>query len=88
MDEIKENQAINPNDLPENQVFERKEIYQYKQPAGTDKPLEDIEEERKNPVNKTDVPEEDKTSKEEGLNEARSAGNAGAFEGFEDQGEA
>lgn len=88
MDEIKENQPINPNELPENQVFQQKEIYQYKQPPDTGKPLEDIEEERKNPVNKTSIPEDNKTSKEEGLNEARSAGNAGAFEGFEDQGEA
>jgi len=31
--------------------------------------------------------ENNKTSKKEGLNEERSAGNAGAFEGLEDQGE-
>lgn len=88
MDEIKENEPINSNELPENQVFQKKEIYQHKQPADRDKPLKDVEEERKNPENKTAVPQEDKASKEEGLNEAKSAGTAGAFEGFENQGEA
>lgn len=35
------------------------------------------------PIDKDDK----KTSKEEGLNEARSAGEAGAFEGFENTGD-
>ncbi len=36
-----------------------------------------------NPISKDNI----QTSQEEGLNEARSAGNAGAFEGLENTGE-
>jgi len=63
--------------------FSEKEIYQHPQPPNQGKPLD---KEDKKPTGLTEKNEADKTSKEEGLNEANSAGNAGAFEGFENQG--
>ena len=75
---------INTSQLPQSETFTHKEIFQHKQPADTGKAIEP-EDEKKNPVTSSNSKEEEKTSKEEGLNEQRSAGNAGAFEGFEDQ---
>lgn len=72
------------SDLPQSEVFDKKEVYQHPQPADQGLPL--------NRGNKKDAresvdneKEENQTSKDEGLNEEKSAGNAGAFEGFEDQ---
>ena len=74
--------SVNPADLPENETFTRKEHFQHPQPQDQGKPLED---------GKRDTAlrgkEQNRTSKTEGLNESRSPGDAGAFEGFEDQGE-
>lgn len=74
-------QSINPADLPENKTFTKKEHYQHPQPADTGKPLDNDE---RNPLLKGK--ETHRASKEEGLNEEKSAGEAGAFEGFEDHG--
>ena len=79
----KQQQDLNPADLPE-ETFKKKEVYQHPQPADTGKPT--------NPKSESDhhktapQKEEQKTSKEAGLNEERSAGDAGAFEGFENHG--
>ncbi len=73
--------SVNPADLPENKTFTKKEHYQHPQPADMGKPLE---EEERDPALKGK--ESRRTSKEEGLNEKRSTGDAGPFEGFEDQG--
>lgn len=81
MDEIKENQDINPNDLPLNQVFIKKEVQQQKQPADTGKPM-DAEEDKKL-RGKDNIKEADRSSKEEGLNEENSAGASIGFEGTE-----
>lgn len=74
-----EEKSINPEELPEHGVFERKEIYQHKQPADTGTPLTHPEDRSKGLPGK----EADKTSSQQGLNEARSAGDDGAFEGLE-----
>ena len=76
----KKDKSIRPADLPEKQAFTQKEHYQHPQPAGQGKPLD---EEGRDPALKGK--ESNRTSKEEGLNEKRSEGDAGAFEGFEDQ---
>lgn len=72
--------TVNPADLPENETFIKKEHYQHPQPQDTGKPLDDPE---RDPVLRGK--EENRTSKTEGLNEQQSTGEAGAFEGFEDQ---
>ena len=74
---------IIPKDLPQNEVFTKKEHYQFPQPQDTDVPLRPEESKQKSPT-ADNSKEEEKTSKTEGLNEANSAGDAGAFEGFED----
>ncbi len=74
--------SINPADLPENKIFTKKEHYQYPQPADRGEPTDD---EERDPLLKGK--ETNRASKEEGLNEQKSAGDAGPFEGFEDQGE-
>lgn len=73
-----------PEDMPQQDAFRTKEVFQHPQPADTGKPL-NREEKKDNEGSPSQAKEEEKTSKEEGLNEARSAGDAGAFEGFEDQ---
>jgi hypothetical protein len=75
-------ESINPADLPENKTFTQKEHYQHPQPADTGKPLDSGE---RNPLLKGK--ETARASKEEGLNEEKSTGDAGAFEGFEDHGD-
>lgn len=72
---------INSNELPEEKVFTSKEVFQYKQPADTGKALTSNDERSSN----TTGNDAQKSSKEEGLNAAKSTGNAGAFEGFENQ---
>ena len=81
MDDKKNKEDMDPKDLPQSDVFAKKEIYQYPQPADTGTPLKPAE-----PGDEKDATqgkEEEKTSKEEGLNEERSKGGGGAFEGFE-----
>ena len=75
---------IDPKDLPQSEVFTRKEVFQHPQPADWDQPLRPKDDKQKPPTAENSK-EEEKTSKEEGLNESRSAGSAGAFEGFEDE---
>ena len=75
------NRSIDPADLPEKKTFTEKEHYQHPQPAGQGAPMD---EEGRDPALKGK--ESSRTSKEEGLNEKKSEGEAGPFEGFEDQG--
>lgn len=79
----KPDKDINSNELPEEKVFTSKEVFQYKQPADTGKALT-TNDERSNNTPGNDA---QKSSKEEGLNAAKSKGDAGAFEGFENQGD-
>lgn len=74
------NDSFNPDDLPQNGVFKKKEIDQYKQPPAHGKPIENTGNTEETFETGKDA---DKTSKEEGLNEANSAATNGAFEGFE-----
>lgn len=83
MEKDNADKSINAADLPQSETFKRREIFQHKQTADTGKAL--IPEEEKETKDLATGQEENKTSKEEGLNEARSASNGGAFEGFEDQ---
>ncbi len=71
--------TFNPDDLPQPGVFRKKEIDQYKQPPDSGKPIEDSSDE------KSLLPGKDaqKTSKQQGLNEEKSSGNTGAFEGLD-----
>ena len=74
--------SFDPQDLPQKDVFIQKEVYQYKQPADTGKPIEDQGNNKAVNQQGNDI---NKTSKEEGLNEEKSNGTAGAFEGFENR---
>ncbi|MCW3090962.1 MAG: hypothetical protein JWP81_2031 [Ferruginibacter sp.] len=78
----KSEKSIQPKDLPEGEVFGRKEIFQHPPPADSGKPLKDHNQNDLTRNKRTAK----KTSNEPGLNESQSVGNAGAFEGFEDQG--
>ena len=71
-----------PDDLPKKEVFKKKEVFQHPQPADSGTPL-NKDEKKEDRID--EGKEEQRSSKEEGLNETRSSGNAGAFEGFEDQ---
>jgi len=75
---------LDPKDLPQSEVFTKKEVFQHPQPADTGKPLKPKDPKQTEPT-ATASKEEEKTSKSEGLNEQASPGQAGAFEGFEDQ---
>ena len=79
MKKDKSDKSIDASSLPQSETFKRKEIYQHKQPADTGKAINPSDEKVDDPI-----AEEEKASKEEGLNEHKSGGNAGAFEGFED----
>ncbi len=72
--------TIKPADLPENETFKENTVNQYPQPADWGKPLR--AEKKFDPALKGKQAK--RTSSEEGLNEEKSAGQAGAFEGFED----
>lgn len=61
----------------------KKEVYQHPQPADWDVPLRPKDPKQVEPT-AANSKEEEKTSKEEGLNQQVSGGDAGAFEGFED----
>jgi len=79
-------ESLEPNELPQNETFIKKEVFQQKQPADAGKPMTgDTDKKTNEDVTGNNIKEEEKSSKEEGLNQARSAGDAGAFEGFEDQ---
>ena len=73
MDEIKENQPINPNDLPQSEVFIKKEVHQHKQPADRGKPVDPVEKDKELRT-KDKIQEADRASKEEGLNEQNAKG--------------
>ena len=76
------NKSINPDDLPE-EVTKRREVFQHPQPADMGKPLN--KDDRENDAAPEGGKTAEKTSAREGLNEESSEGNAGAFEGFENQ---
>ena len=84
MSKHKKEQDISTEDLPQSEVFTRKEVFQHPQPADQGLPLRPRHPKKKRPIS-TNKKEEEKTSKEEGLNEQNSSGTAGAFEGFENQ---
>ncbi|MEO7523835.1 MAG: hypothetical protein ABIT58_07055 [Ferruginibacter sp.] len=75
--------SFTPADMPVQDAYKQKEVYQHPQPADSGKPLNKDDKEQDTPKN--ELKENNKSSKEEGLNEINSAGTAGAFEGFEDQ---
>lgn len=75
------NKTIDPNNLPDKDAFSKKEHYQHPQPADTGKPLNE-----KDTIASLKGKQAERSSKEEGINEKNSAGDAGPFEGFEDQG--
>ena len=63
--------AFEPEDLPENAVFKRKDIDQYQQPADSGRPIENTsDDQHSNEHGK----EAGRTSNKEGLNEARLSG--------------
>ncbi len=71
---------INTNDLTEDMGFHKKDPYQFPQPADSGNPLNPALE--KNIDNKAAV---EKTSEKEGLNQQKSPGDAGAYEGIQNQ---
>ena len=75
--------SIDPNELPE-ENFKRKEIFQHPQPADQGLPLDKDSSRNNHPS--TTGKDQEKTEKEEGLNQEKSKGDAGAFEGFENHG--
>jgi hypothetical protein len=83
MDNRNSETDIDPKDLPQSEVYTRKEVFQHPQPADTGKPLRPEDPKQVAPT-AGNSKEEEKTSKEQGLNEELSPGQAGAFEGFED----
>ena len=73
---------LDPKDVPQEEVFSRKEIYQHPQPADMGKPL-DPPNALPTPPSAANIKEAEKTSKEQGLNEEK----VGPFEGFGNQGD-
>ena len=71
--------SVNTDKLPESQAFTNKDPNQYKRNSDTGKPVDKNEKPNENLEGKTF----DRTSKEEGLNQAKSTGSGGAFEGLE-----
>lgn len=71
--------SINPSSLPESETFINKEPNQYKHLSDNGKPIKENEKPNGDLKGKTF----NRSSKEEGLNETKSAGKAGAFEGLE-----
>lgn len=79
MDEIKLNQPIDTSNLPQSEVFIKKEVYQHKQPPDRGNPIDPIEEDKK--LRDSDhIKEADRASKEEGLNEQNAEGEPPAFD--------
>ena len=79
MDEIKLNQPIDTSDLPQSEVFIKKEVHQHKQPADRGNPIKPIEEDKK--LRDADnIKEADRASKEEGLNEQNAEGIPPTFD--------
>lgn len=79
---IMKDKSIKPSQLPESEAFTSKEANQYKRHSDRGKPVKENEKPDDDLTGKTF----NRSSKEEGINEERSAGDAGAFEGFEEQG--
>ena len=73
---------LDPKDVPQEEVFSRKEIYQHPQPADMGKPL-DPPDPQPAPPSAANIKEAEKTSKEQGLNEEK----VGPFGGWESQGD-
>jgi len=72
--------SLDPAQLPDKEAFRKKEVFQHPQPADEGRPLK----EEKKLDDSLQGKQANRSSKEEGLNEESSTGNAGAFEGFED----
>jgi benzoyl-CoA reductase/2-hydroxyglutaryl-CoA dehydratase subunit BcrC/BadD/HgdB len=68
MQNSQKDKDIQPSELPQKEAFETKQVYQHKQPADTGKPLE---KETGNAIPDEQLKENEKTSKEEGLNEEK-----------------
>lgn len=83
MDNRNSETDIDPKDLPQSEVYTRKEVFQHPQPADSGQTLRPEDPKQEEPTAGSSK-EEEKTSKEQGLNEEKSAGQAGAFEGYED----
>jgi hypothetical protein len=79
---MSKDKSINPASLPESEAFKNKEINQHKHLNDMGKPIDEDEKLNDDLKGKP----ANRTNKEEGLNEENSPGDAGAFEGFEDQG--
>lgn len=81
---MSKDKSINPATLPENEVFNNdKEVNQHKHLADMGKPID--EDEKLN--DRLKGKPANRSKREEGLNQEKSSGTAGAFEGFENQGE-
>jgi hypothetical protein len=76
--------SIEPGELPQNEVFNKKEVNQHPQPADTGDALKP-EQQKMDPALKGKLAE--RTSREEGVNEQNSDGSAGAFGEFIDNAE-
>jgi hypothetical protein len=76
---------IDPADLPQNEVFKRKEIHQYPQTADTGKPLNTPEEKDDSTITGQEK-ERNKTSSEDGLNERHPEGDGSDYETLQKQG--
>lgn len=83
-----QNKSLDPNKLPQNEPFIKKKVFKYKRSADTGKPMAADTDKKNEDATGNNLKEEEKSSKIEGLNQQRSAGDAGAFEGFENQQEA
>ena len=73
---------LDTKDVPQEEVFSRKEIYQHPQPADRGKPLDPPHPEPA-PPSGANIKEAEKTRKEQGLNEEK----VGPSEGLQNQGD-
>ena len=76
---------IDPADLPQSEVYKRKEIHQHPQTADTGRPLNDPEEKDDREPSDHGT-ERNKTSKEAGLNERGPEGDGSDYENLQRQG--
>jgi hypothetical protein len=81
---MSKDKTIDPNALPQNEVFNKKEVNQHPQPADTGDALK-AEQQKPDPELKGKLAE--RTSREEGINEQQSDGSASAFGEFIDNAE-
>jgi hypothetical protein len=77
--------VIDPADLPQSEVFKRKEIHQHPQTADTGKPL-DTSADKKVDTSPSPGKERNKTSKEAGLNERNTSGEGSDYDTLQKQG--